>query len=416
VAVMSFSTAANVTGQMLWYPVLALFFRELGASDFQASLAYGLIAAANAFLQLPGGVLADRFGRKRLIVWPTFVAAAAFVAAALSRSWVPLALALFAQAACSAIQAPSFVALVAESVPADRRGEAFAYLELWASAGIGLGPILGALLLPYLPMAALFGLTAAVFVASAIARQLWLRESLSRPFGNGGDAATPRLVGDPTQPRSVGDPATSRPVANQATPRPVAGFRLSALFRGRLAWLTVTAIAISVAINLTLYGPFLPLLAYDVLGFTGAQIDILYASGPLFAAVLGVAMGRLLARKGGRLGVSLGLLLTGVSLVAFLAAPSFWVALAVIAVTGAAVQFTFIGYDDLRAEATDEETRGRVVGALGSLSGAAGAIAVPLVGKLAGGPGPGLAIYIGAAFCVLGAVAAQRVGRAEPPG
>ena len=397
-AVMSLSTAANVTGQMLWYPVLALFFRELGASDFQASLAYGLIAAANAFLQLPGGVLADRFGRKRLIVWPTFVAAAAFVAAALSRSWVPLALALFAQAACSAIQAPSFVALVAESVPADRRGEAFAYLELWASAGIGLGPILGALLLPYLPMAALFGLTAAVFVASAIARQLWLRESLSRPSGNGTNPATPRPVGDP------------------ATPRPAAGFRLSALFRGRLAWLTVTAVAVSVAINLTLYGPFLPLLAHDVLGFSGAQIDILYASGPLFAAVLGVAMGRFLARKGGRLGVSLGLLLTGVSLVAFLAAPSFWVALAVIAVTGAAVQFTFIGYDDLRAEATDEETRGRVVGALGSLSGAAGAIAVPLVGKLAGGPGPSLAIYIGAAFCVLGAVAAQRVGRAEPPG
>ena len=397
-AVMSLSTAANVTGQMLWYPVLALFFRELGASDFQASLAYGLIAAANAFLQLPGGVLADRFGRKRLIVWPTFVAAAAFVAAALSRSWVPLALALFAQAACSAIQAPSFVALVAESVPADRRGEAFAYLELWASAGIGLGPILGALLLPYLPMAALFGLTAAVFVASAIARQLWLRESLSRPSGSGGDAATPRLVGGPAQ------------------PRPAAGFRLSALFRGRLAWLTVTAVAVSVAINLTLYGPFLPLLAHDVLGFSGAQIDILYASGPLFAAVLGVAMGRFLARKGGRLGVSLGLLLTGVSLVAFLAAPSFWVALAVIAVTGAAVQFTFIGYDALRADATDEETRGRVVGALGSLSGAAGAIAVPLVGKLAGGPGPSLAIYIGAAFCVLGAVAAQRVGRAEPPG
>ena len=406
-AVMSLSTAANVTGQMLWYPVLALFFRELGASDFQASLAYGLIAAANAFLQLPGGVLADRFGRKRLIVWPTFVAAAAFVAAALSRSWVPLALALFAQAACSAIQAPSFVALVAESVPADRRGEAFAYLELWASAGIGLGPILGALLLPYLPMAALFGLTAVVFLASAIARQLWLRESLSRPSGSGGDAATPRPVGDPATPRLVGDPAP---------PQPVAGFRLSALFRGRLAWLTVTAVAVSVAINLTLYGPFLPLLAHDVLGFTGAQIDVLYASGPLFAAVLGVAMGRFLARKGGRLGVSLGLLLTGVSLVGFLAAPSFWVALAVIAVTGAAVQFTFIGYDDLRADATDEETRGRVVGALGSLSGAAGAIAVPLVGKLAGGPGPSLAIYIGAAFCVLGAVAAQRVGRAEPPG
>jgi len=398
VAVMSLSTAAIVVGFMLWYPVLALFFRELGASDFQASLAYGLMAAANAFLQLPGGVLADRFGRKRLIVWPTFVAAAAFVVAALSRSWLPLALALFAQAACRALGEPSFVALVAESVPADRRGEAFAFFELWVSAGIGLGPILGALLLPYLPMAALFGLTAVVYLASGIARQLWLRESLSRPSGSGADLATPRPVGDPAQ------------------PRPVPGFRLSALFRGRLAWLTVTAIAIAIAINLTLYGPFLPLLAHDALGLTGAQIDILYASGPLFAAVLGVAMGRLLARNGGRLGVSLGLLLTGGSLVGFLAAPSFWVALAVIAVTGAAVQFTAIGFDDLRAGATDEETRGRVVGALGSLSGAAVAIAVPLVGKLAGGPGPSLAIYIGAAFCVLGAVAAQRVGRAKPPG
>lgn len=375
VAVLAVTTAANVAGQMIWYPILPLVFRDLRATDFQVSLAYGLIVAVAALGQVPGGFLSDKVGRKPLVALPTFVIAAAVFGAGFAPSWTWLALAIIVQNAGSAMQVAGFVSITAESVPPERQGEAFAYLELFASLGFGVGPAIGALLLPRVPVWGLFAVSSGIFLVSAVIRTVYLRETL-------------RGAG-----RAVG--AASR-------------FKPADLFRGRLLWVTIAAIALIAGANLTFYGPFIPFYAHDVIGLAKPQVDLLFCVGPLVAAATGLAMGRFVARRGGGMAMALGLGGMGVACAGLLVAPSFGWAVAVVSVAAIGLQLTFVGYDTLRATVTTPESRGRVVGTLGALGSGVGAVALPIVGRLAVGLGPGLALHAGVVLCAVGVAAALK--------
>ncbi len=419
------TTAANVAGQMVWYPILPLVFRDLGATDFQVSLAYGLMVVAAALGQLPGGLLSDRVGRKPLVALPTFVIAAAVLGAGLAPSWTWLALAIIIQSAGSAMQVAGFVSIAAESVPPERQGEAFAYLELFASLGIGVGPAIGALLLPRLPVWSLFAGSSGIFLVSAAIRTVYLRETLRGTGRVAGLRAATWTAAPTGAGRAAGAPDDDCSAPNRdcdgpvVEPRPASRFSPADLFRDRLLWLTVAAIALLAGANLTLYGPFVPLYAHDIIGLARQQVDVLFAAGPLVAAASGLAMGRFVARKGGGAAMAWGFGGMGAACAGLLVAPSFGWAIAAVAVAAVGLQLAFVGYDTLRAEATSRESRGRVVGTLGAIGSGAGAAALPIVGRLAGGFGPGLALYLGVALCAVGMVAAVKAsskGRPAPPG
>jgi len=72
VAVLSGTVFLFAAAWFSWYPILPLHLRHLGATDAQVGLAYTLMQLGYHGMQLLGGLLADRFGRKRVIVWPTF--------------------------------------------------------------------------------------------------------------------------------------------------------------------------------------------------------------------------------------------------------------------------------------------------------------------------------------------------------
>ncbi|RJQ08390.1 MAG: MFS transporter [Bacillota bacterium] len=398
VAVLSVSVACAVMAGMIWYPVLPLYYRDLQATDYQVSVAYGLLVIVGSFVQLAGGYLSDRFGRKPLIVVPTFINAAVVLAAGFSSSWAALTAFVVTQNAAGALQMPSFLTIIAETVPPERQGDAYALLELFVSLGLGLGPALGAVLLPRLPFRGLFAVSAAIYLAVAVVRAVALRETRPRMRTQARRAAAP----DP-----LPLPLGARPA-----------FSPGALFRGRLLWLAVTAVAVAVGVNVTVYGPFIPLLLHDALSLSKRQIDVLYSVGPLVAAALGLAMGRFVARRGPGPAVAWGLGGAGVCLIALLVAPTFGWALALMTGAGVFLQLNFIGYDTLRAVATTPEMRGRVVGALGALGGVVGALSVPLVGKWAETAGPGLACWVGAVFCAAGAgsaIVAERWGSRDEP-
>ena len=73
VAVLSGTVFLFAGAWFSWYPILPLHLRHLGATDAQVGLAYTLMQLGYQGMQILGGLLADRFGRKRVIVWPTFV-------------------------------------------------------------------------------------------------------------------------------------------------------------------------------------------------------------------------------------------------------------------------------------------------------------------------------------------------------
>ena len=92
------------------------------------------------------GALGDRFGHRPLFVAGVLGFGAASFVASIATSFGILELARVLQAACGALVSTTSTALVRESAPADRRGEAFGIFDLLVSTSAAVGPFIGGLL------------------------------------------------------------------------------------------------------------------------------------------------------------------------------------------------------------------------------------------------------------------------------
>jgi MFS family permease len=94
---------------------------------------------------LPGGVLADAYGSKRLIVGCLVGMGVAFAGLALAPSLLWVAFALFVWGVAASVYHPAGLSLVSKGV--HERGAAFAYHGVAGNLGIAVGPLLVAVLL-----------------------------------------------------------------------------------------------------------------------------------------------------------------------------------------------------------------------------------------------------------------------------
>jgi len=315
-----------------WYQLLPLYFRDLGASDGQVGLAYSLMNLAYALLQLAGGLLSDRYGRKALIVVPTFCATPLYLLAGATTHWAALMAAMLAINSLSALQWPSFTSLIAESVAEEQQGTAFGVFEFCFGLGVTIGPALGAILLRAVPLRELLWATAGVTLLCALVRAVALRET-----------------------------------AVQAHLPKTASLRYA--LPHRLRWLLVAACAFCTAMGLTVHGPFVSLHAKDVVHLSEAQINWLFAAGSLGATLLSLAGGRLVDRFGGRLVLAASSAGHFATLVLWASAPTLLAGLPVFVLSWVLMQISFIAYNTSLAQSTTTETRARVVGLFGTVTG-----------------------------------------------
>ena len=105
------------------------------------AVGYGLFGVG----ALPGGVLVDRFGSRRLIVACLFGMGAAFVLLGLLPGVAGIAVALAVWGLAASVYHPAGLTLISKG--ANERGAAFAYHGMAANVGIAGGPFLTALLL-----------------------------------------------------------------------------------------------------------------------------------------------------------------------------------------------------------------------------------------------------------------------------
>lgn len=109
----------------------------------------GLIGAvemiARAFVQIPGGYMADKYGRKWLIFTMTFLAGITriFYAAAPTWEWILVGAILVG---LTGIYQPALQAIIADSVPKEKRGMGFSIIQLIASASTTPAPLLAGFL------------------------------------------------------------------------------------------------------------------------------------------------------------------------------------------------------------------------------------------------------------------------------
>jgi len=387
VAVISLTIAATLTAINMFWPILPLAFRDLGATDLQVSVAYSLILGTVYLMQLPGGMLADRFGRRPVMVYSFALAGVCLVGASFARSWIALTVSLVA---FEAAWAPSLAIVgitVGESVAAERTGEAVSVMEILASVGMGVGPAIGALLVGFVPFRTFLLICGLICLGCSLVRGIWLKETLKglRPGGARVSAGTQGGA-----PRRRG---------------------LGAVLRGPVLWLAVVVTCLETGGSLTWWGPFLPLFAHDGLGLAKPHIDAMFSVGPLVAAALGIVMLRVMDRFGAPRVTAGGFLAAGIGFSAFFAVGGFGSAVLAMSFIWLAIQLGMAGIETLKVAVTSPEQRGAVAGAVGAFGGVTAALVTPVVGKIATRLGPGIGLWIGAAFFAVGAAAALALRR-----
>lgn len=154
-------------GSMIFMFFSLLMTRILGFTEFQAGLAFSLMALSNVAGAIAGGKLADHYGRKRvymicITISSTLYALTSLVAG--TRGMLPF---LYLSSIIGSASYPILSAMVADSAPESQRTECFSLLYLAQNLGFAFGPSIGGLLF-YDHMDLLFLIQAAIFMTGGL--------------------------------------------------------------------------------------------------------------------------------------------------------------------------------------------------------------------------------------------------------
>src|SRR3954468_18129107 len=150
---------------------------DLGASIEGLEWTVNAYTLSFAVLLLPAAALGDRFGRRRMFVAGLALFTGASALAALAPSAGALVAARAVQGAGGAIIAPLSLTLLADAVPAGRRGLALGAWSGVSGLGVALGPVVGGAVVDGFSWAWIFWLNVPVGLALLVPAARMLRES-----------------------------------------------------------------------------------------------------------------------------------------------------------------------------------------------------------------------------------------------
>ena len=161
---------------MLYALVLASIIRELGMSTATAGLLGSLTLLASAAGGLLFGVLADRYGRTRALIWSVLIYSVFTALCGVAQSVTQLAVFRVCLGIGMGGEWASGAALVSETWPAKHRGKALGLMQSAWAIGYGLAAIVTALVLPRWGWRTVFfvGIIPALFT-------LWVRRHVPEP-------------------------------------------------------------------------------------------------------------------------------------------------------------------------------------------------------------------------------------------
>ncbi len=346
VKTLSFTVFTVLVGCYSWYYLLPLYLKDLGATDPQVGFLYTLFALSFTLLQLIGGYFSDKIGRKRCIVWPTYICATFYLLMGLVRTWKAVALFYLIGNLASAFQMPAFTALISES--AEEKGRAFSFSETFVAFGIATGPLLGGLTIDLLGIRRLILITAFVTFLSALFRHLLIIEPPSPPSHHEDDRLILKDLGLPY---------------------------VMFLIFGSFMFLVF---------SLTSNGPFLTLFGNEVFNLSKKTINFYFAAGTYISAFSSLILADLPDRLGAKriLAVCIVLLPVFILLWSYTGKAIFFLTALPF------VHWSYITYQVVLTELSPPSKRGTGIGLYGTITGLVGSIG-PVVGmnlKLTYGP------------------------------
>ena len=120
-----------------------LFIRNIGASVLELGLVLSIMGASATVFTIPSGILADKFGRKHLIMASLILAAISAFSFTLVDKWTLLILPMLLFGASLAINLPAFFALITDNSSKKNRAGIFGVMALGFPVGLALGSSFG---------------------------------------------------------------------------------------------------------------------------------------------------------------------------------------------------------------------------------------------------------------------------------
>ncbi len=342
--VLSVALFATMLGNGVVIPFIPIYAQEFGASGVAVGILFGAHSASRTFLLPLIGRASDQHGRKAFLLWGLFCYALSSVAYLLANSLVTLIVIMALQGIATAMVQPVSMAYVGDLTPKGKEGAYAGYVNTAFLGGVAGGPILGGVLKDLFNMQASFILLGILSLLSLLLLLFFLPEVQKQHIAEKKEVASWRTV------------LSSRPILG------VALFRVVYALSSTLIWI------------------FVPLLSASLLPLTTSQVGALISLNVLISTVLQSPCGRLSDRMNKAVLISIGSLISAVSLVGFPLASTFWHLLGLNALVGAGFGLAYPAHMALAMEHTPGSSMGTVMSTLLTVHSFGMTIAPPVFG------------------------------------
>jgi MFS family permease len=182
-------------GEELWSSFVPKYLEALGAGVFVWTGYQTLKDLLDAVYQYPGGVLADRLGRRRALVLFNLLAIVGYVLYLLSRHWSLFVLGTLFVAAWSSMSLPATFAVIGDSLAQKQRAIGFSVQSILKRLPIVIAPALGGWLLQRWGVVSGFRLGLVITIVLALGAMLFQQyfyreEKGERPLPSSGLKST----------------------------------------------------------------------------------------------------------------------------------------------------------------------------------------------------------------------------------
>jgi len=352
VAVLAFTQMFFMFTAFLWMPYRSLFILELGASKELLGALLMLETIGQVFFQLPGGILADRFGRRKVIVLGSVFRVASPVVYLLSTHWAHIAPALVLSSAAM-LSLPATNALIAESLPREGRGSGFAAYRTVTWMPMIVTSLLGGIFMDR------FGVLRGVRLCLLASLVISVASTFLRW----------RFIEETLEPEDR---------EKQVTVEARDGTSLRQLLESvpREVWVLTIVAALS-GFAMRVVWSFMVVYAVEVVGLTKTQWGLIGTFVSVISTVLTYPGGRLADRIGRKPCIIVSRVFSPLSTIGFTLSQGFWHMTLARSLGGVAMGFGGLVWGPmggpvwqaLVADVTSPEDRGRMMGLIGSIAG-----------------------------------------------
>ena len=334
----------------LWWPYWSLYIVELGASKAQLGMLFMLEMSSQLLLQLPGGILTDRLGRKKVIVIGSIFRALSPIIYLRFKAWY-MVLPGMVLTQVSSMMMPAVNALIAESMAAEDRAAGFGAYRMMTWMPMMFTALIGGVIVDRLGVVPgvrlCIALTLAVAWFNVFARWRFLEDT---------------YVAKPPREESRRGRWKAAWRELRTVPRSI--------------WVLIVVASLS-SFSVRVAGSFMVVYATEVLGLSPTQWGVITTLTSLVSTLLTIPSGILSDRIGRKPCIIVSRVLSPMQMLGFILSRNFWHILASRLLGGIGEGFggTVMGimggpaWQALVADIVPASRRGSVMGLMGTLTG-----------------------------------------------